>query len=185
MAFRNSLPKTATITTFPLLAPDITNPNCTNCCLPITTNIKIVDFVLPRPSDLLRHRQAAHKVDNVEYLVKYAVAIERMKSLPADDQRNFMQQSNVHRAYCDGAYYQVGFPGLQFQVHKSWLFFPFHRWYLYFYEKISGKLINDPTFALPFWNYDDPDGMQLPTMYAKSNSNALIWASQTQNMRVG
>ncbi|MFS7947023.1 putative catechol oxidase [Helianthus anomalus] len=43
-----------------------------------------------------------------------------------------------------------GFPDIEIQIHNSWLFFPFHRWYLYFYERILGKLINDPTFALPF-----------------------------------
>ncbi|GMY32824.1 polyphenol oxidase, chloroplastic-like isoform X2 [Fagus crenata] len=72
---------------------------------------------------------------------------------------------NVHCAYCDGAYDQIGFSDLEIQVHNSWLFYPFHRYYLYFYEKILGKLINDPNFALPFWNWDSPSGMQMPAIY--------------------
>lgn len=60
--------------------------------------------------------------------------------------------------------WQVGFP-VEIQIHNSWLFFPWHRWYLYFHERILGKLIGDDTFALPFWNWDSPQGMPMPTMY--------------------
>ena len=56
------------------------------------------------------------------------------------------------------------------QVHNSWLFFPFHRYYLYFYERILGKLLGDPTFAMPYWNYDAPRGMPIPSMYANPKS---------------
>ncbi|PIN01136.1 Catechol oxidase [Handroanthus impetiginosus] len=94
-----------------------------------------------------------------------------MRALPDDDPRSFAQQANVHCAYCDGAYDQVGFPNLELQVHSSWLFFPFHRYYLYFFERILGKLIDDPTFAMPFWNWDSPGGgMRIPQMYTNPNS---------------
>ncbi|PIN14146.1 Catechol oxidase [Handroanthus impetiginosus] len=106
-------------------------------------------------STLMRIRPSAHKV-SLEYIYKYNLAIDRMKRLPADDPRNFMQQANIHCTYCNGAYDQPGQGSLDLQVHNSWLFFPFHRSYLYFYERILGKLIGDPTFALPFWNWDNP-----------------------------
>ncbi|KAJ0081628.1 hypothetical protein Patl1_10812 [Pistacia atlantica] len=35
---------------------------------------------------------------------------------------------------------------------------------------ILGKLIDDPTFALPFWNWDSSPGMKMPAMYANSSS---------------
>ncbi|XP_004485748.1 polyphenol oxidase A1, chloroplastic-like [Cicer arietinum] len=144
-------------------------PNNINCCPPNSTNI--IDFKIPSTNQPLRIRQAAHLVDN-KYLRKYNKAVELMKSLPSDDPRSFIQQANIHCAYCDGAYSQVGFPSdLDLQVHNSWLFFPFHRWYLYFYERILGSLINDPTFALPFWNYDAPNGMQFPTIYTDTKSS--------------
>ncbi|KAJ4703427.1 Polyphenol oxidase [Melia azedarach] len=139
-----------------------------NCCPPKST--KIVDFKLPQSNSRLRIRSAAHLADDA-YIAKYSKAVELMKALPADDPRSFMQQANVHCAYCDGAYDQIGFPNLELQVHNSWLFYPFHRYYLYFYEKILGKLIDDPTFALPFWNWDSPPGMQMPTMFANPNSS--------------
>jgi polyphenol oxidase len=142
-------------------------PNNINCCPPNST--KIIDFKIPSSNQPLRVRQAAHLV-NEEYLAKYKKALKLMKALPSNDPRSFTQQANIHCAYCDGAYSQVGFPNLDIQVHNSWLFFPFHRWYLYFYERILGSLINDPTFALPFWNYDAPDGMQFPSIYTDSTS---------------
>ncbi|GAU47739.1 hypothetical protein TSUD_386980 [Trifolium subterraneum] len=150
--------------------PDVplgATPNNINCCPPNST--KIIDFKIPSSNQPLRVRQAAHLV-NEEYLAKYKKALELMKALPSDDPRSFTQQANTHCAYCNGAYSQVGFPNLDIQVHNSWLFYPYHRWYLYFYERILGSLINDPTFALPFWNYDAPDGMQYPLIYTDSTS---------------
>ncbi|XP_017978714.1 PREDICTED: polyphenol oxidase, chloroplastic [Theobroma cacao] len=138
-----------------------------NCCPPPST--KILDFKLRPSNSPPRIRPAAHLVDK-EYLAKFSRALELMKALPEDDPRSFTQQANVHCAYCDGAYHQIGFPDLDLQVHNSWLFFPFHRYYLYFFEKILGKLIDDPTFAIPFWNWDSPAGMQMPAIYANPNS---------------
>ncbi|KAL5730196.1 catechol oxidase [Ranunculus cassubicifolius] len=141
----------------------------TNCCPP--NNLNIIDFKLPSAySTPMRTRIAAHLVDDV-YIEKYSRAIALMKALPDDDPRSFKQQANIHCAYCDGAYDQIGFPNLEIQIHQSWLFFPWHRCYLYFHERILGSLINDPTFALPFWNWDAPGGMRLPSMYANPESS--------------
>ena len=147
---------------------DIKHPEKNECCPPLYTNIK--DFVLPSPKEPLRLRPAAHLV-SPDYIEKYCRATELMKALPDDDPWNFTQQANVHCAYCDGAYPQFGHPEIRYQVHMSWLFFPFHRYYLYFYERILGKLIGDPTFALPFWNWDSPHGMTIPDMYTSQRSS--------------
>jgi len=93
-----------------------------------------------------------------------------MKNLPSDYPRNFAELANAHCAYCEGAYKLVGFHDLDLQVHNSWIFFPFHRWYLYFCKRILGSLINDPTFAIPFWNWDSRQGMQFPSIYANPTS---------------
>ncbi|MFX6532753.1 tyrosinase family protein [Acinetobacter baumannii] len=118
----------------------------------------------------MRVRRAAHLVDDA-YIAKFKKAVELMRALPEDDPRSFKQQANVHCAYCAGAYNQAGFTNLKLQIHRSWLFFPFHRYYIYFFERILGKLINDTTFALPFWNYDSPGGMTIPSMFIDTNSS--------------
>ncbi|XXG81494.1 hypothetical protein AAC387_Pa09g2115 [Persea americana] len=92
-----------------------------------------------------------------------------MKKLDKDDPWHFDQQSKIHCAYCNGAYKQVGFD-VPPQVHFSWLFLPWHRWYLYFFERILGKLINEDSFALPFWNYDREEGMYMPSIYVEDPS---------------
>lgn len=158
----------------PLLPPDLSKCRTpsglpagvvTECCPPYSD--EIIDYKPPRTP--LRVRPAAHLVDS-EYIAKYNEATKRMRELPDSDPRNFMQQANVHCAYCNGAYDQVNYPEIVLQVHNGWHFFPFHRWYLYFYEKILGKLIDDPTFALPFWNWDHPNGMQMPAFFTNKSS---------------
>ncbi|PQQ02252.1 polyphenol oxidase chloroplastic [Prunus yedoensis var. nudiflora] len=105
------------------------------------------------------------------YLAKYKKAVALMRALPDDDPRSMAQQAMVHCSYCDGGYPQAGFSDLEIQVHFCWLFYPFHRWYLYFYEKIMGELIGDPTFALPFWNWDAPAGMYIPKIFTDPTSS--------------
>ncbi|KAK9714727.1 hypothetical protein RND81_06G115100 [Saponaria officinalis] len=141
--------------------------NGLNCCPPKATNI--VDFVAPPIPTTLRVRPAAHLVDD-QYKEKFNKAISLMKALPSSDPRSFIQQANVHCAYCNGGHNQSGFSNLDLQVHGSWIFLPFHRLYLYFFERILGKLIDDPTFALPYWNWDSPAGMQMPAMYTDLSS---------------
>ncbi|MQM15938.1 hypothetical protein Taro_048890 [Colocasia esculenta] len=141
------------------LPPDATP---TNCCPPFSS--QVVDFTLPDSSAPLRTRPAAHLAD-ADYVAKFAKALQLMKDLPEDDPRSFSQQAKVHCAYCDGSYTQLGFPETELQVHNSWLFLPFHRCYLYFFERIMGKLIGDDSFAMPFWNWDTPAGMTMPAMY--------------------
>ncbi|GKF13082.1 polyphenol oxidase I, chloroplastic-like protein, partial [Tanacetum coccineum] len=78
-------------------------------------------------------------------------------ALPDDDPRSFNNQAKLHCAYSNGIYplNENGEPERKLKIHNSWLFFPFHRWYLYFFERILGELINDSTFALPYWNWDN------------------------------
>ncbi|WJX92155.1 catechol oxidase [Trifolium repens] len=147
--------------------PENLKPLNISCCPPISSNI--IDYKLPT-FETLRVRPAAHLV-NYDYFAKYDKALKLMRDLPQDDPRSFYQQANIHCAYCVGGYTQLGYPDTQLQVHNSWLFFPFHRWYLYFYERILGSLINDPTFAIPFWNWDAPAGMQIPSIFTNPNSS--------------
>ncbi|XP_074365416.1 polyphenol oxidase, chloroplastic-like [Apium graveolens] len=146
--------------------PTCTNIKDANCCPPPNPNIS--DFIFPT-NQPLRVRPAAQLADK-KYIEKYNKAMQIMRSLPKDHPHSFAQQAAIHCAYCDSAYEMVGFPNVKMDVHFSWLFFPFHRWYLYFYEKILGKLIGDPTFAIPYWNWDSPDGMPIPDMFADRSS---------------
>ncbi|XP_058096331.1 polyphenol oxidase, chloroplastic-like [Magnolia sinica] len=141
------------------------------CCPPYTDPSKIVDFKFPPPSMPLRTRKPAHLLD-ADDLAKYKEAYSRMKALDPSDPWSFEQQAKVHCQYCNGAYDQVGF-NVPVQVHFSWIFLPWHRFYLHFHERILGKLIGDETFALPFWNWDSPDGMTMPSIFVNDKTSSL------------
>lgn len=169
----------------PVMPPDLTKchdasssglGNQLKCCPPYTS-VDVVDYTFPETP--LRVRRAAHLVKNDhDYMEKYKEAVKKMKELPDGHPWNFYQQALVHCAYCNDAYDQVGFPGVPLQVHFSWLFLPWHRYYLHFYERILGKLIDDDTFTLPFWNFDNDDGMTLPEILTSDTSSPLYNANR-------
>ncbi|CAL1397916.1 unnamed protein product [Linum trigynum] len=176
----SSLSDPTTALADPIQPPDLskcgpaTVGDDTVACCPPFAGQKIIDFKFPSPGEPMRTRRAAHLVDKA-YIEKYEKAICLMMALPDDDPRSFKQQADVHCAYCNGAYDQVGItPSVDLQIHFSWIFFPFHRYYLYFFERILGSLIDDPTFALPFWNWDSPDGMQIPAIFADPDSKLFV-----------
>ncbi|KAL6853500.1 hypothetical protein ACP4OV_019529 [Aristida adscensionis] len=161
----------------PIATPDISTcgqpdlppaANVLTCCPP-PSSAPPVDFSPPDPSSPLRTRPAAHAA-GADYAAKLGAAFAAMRALPADDPRSFAAQASVHCAYCDGSYSPEGFPGTELQVHNSWLFLPFHRCYLYFFERILGSLVGDPGLGIPFWNWDSPDGMRMPPIYADPSS---------------
>ncbi|KAF7056226.1 hypothetical protein CFC21_063651 [Triticum aestivum] len=139
------------------------------CCPPASSSSEPIHFTLPDPAEPLRVRRPVHAVGE-EYMAKYERAIALMKALPHTDPRSFYQMANIHCAYCTGSYRQTTHPELDMQIHFSWFFFPFHRAYLYFFERIAAKLLGEPDFALPFWSWDVPDGMRMPPEFANSSS---------------
>lgn len=150
----------------PDIPPDAIPP--VNCCPPMSAS-EPVNFTFPDPAEPLRTRRPAHAV-GADYMAKYERAVALMKALPKSDPRSFYQQANIHCAYCTGAYRQVGHPELRADIHFSWLFFPLHRAYLYFFERIAAKLLGDPGFGIPFWSWDVPEGMRIPAAFADRGS---------------
>ena len=67
----------------------------------------------------------------------------------------------MHCWYCSGSVDGISGP----EIHGGWFFLPWHRCYLYYHEQILGELINDPTFALPYWDWDTPGRNRFPSPY--------------------
>ncbi|CAL9108266.1 unnamed protein product [Musa textilis] len=140
-----------------------------HCCPPYDPSETISEYGFPATP--LRVRRPAHLVkDDQEYLDKYKEAVRRMKNLPEDHPWNYYQQANIHCQYCNDAYYQQNTDDVPVQVHFSWIFLPWHRYYLHFYERILGKLIDDDTFTIPFWNWDTKEGMTFPAIFQDASS---------------
>jgi polyphenol oxidase len=76
--------------------------------------------------------------------------LRKLTQQNANDPRGWYHQGEVHCWYCSGALDNL----YGIEIHGGWWFLAWHRAYLYFHEKILGALINDPTFALPYWDWD-------------------------------
>jgi polyphenol oxidase len=159
----------------PFPAPNLQNClTSEECCTPVLYDGEATKFEFQTHLPL-RVRPAAHLVDDA-YVATYQRATERMRALPDTDGRSFQNQYKLHCVYCDNHLY---FAGLAHQypleIHGNWLFFAWHRLYVYFYERILAKLIDDDAFALPFWNWDNqtptpPVANVVPRVYAHQTS---------------
>jgi len=82
-------------------------------------------------------------------IATYKQAVTLMKGLPSSDLRNWSYQAAIH-----------GTAGVGFNKcpHGSEQFFPWHRAYLFYFEKICQKLTGNDKFGLPYWNWNqNPD----------------------------
>ncbi|WVZ94640.1 hypothetical protein U9M48_040508 [Paspalum notatum var. saurae] len=168
-------------------ATDINDQNL-NCdpsgklpCPPLST-APIVDFKTER--SVKRIRQPVHRLSRSSQ-EKYKLAVARMKALPASHPLSFTAQAAIHQAYCDGHYrYDPtttkqdgggGGVGRPFDVHSSCIFAPWHRIYIYFYERALAELVGDDTFALPYWSWDAPEGMVIPPLFRDAAGNNSLY----------
>ena len=58
----------------------------------------------------------------------------------ANSPLGWLGQANIHRDAC---------------AHENWWFLPWHRAYLYYFERILREAANDPSLALPYWNWTE------------------------------
>ncbi|KAG2577243.1 aureusidin synthase-like [Panicum virgatum] len=160
---------------------ECSDPDRGSPCPPAMPTPVVVDFEPERTAT--RVRRAAHLLDR-EYQEKYKEAVGKMRALPPSNPLSFAAQAAVHEAYCDGHYrYDPAEKNRPFDVHFSWIFAPWHRMYIYFYEKALGQLIGDDTFALPYWNWDAPAGMGIPAIFKDSFANPLYDPYRDQTHR--
>lgn len=107
-----------------------------------------------------------------EMLAQYANAVKQMRDLPPNDPRSWAFQWNVHAvpnvtgkaSAIQDAFGDEGSPArlLATEIwsscephfsNRSDLFLPWHRYYLVAFEQIIREILNDPSFALPYWDY--------------------------------
>lgn len=86
----------------------------------------------------------------------YAKAIQVMQARPATDPTSWAYQAAIHGAFAAPP------PGADWNQcqHQGWFFLPWHRMYLYFFERIVRAAVKEAggpdDFAIPYWNYDLP-----------------------------
>ncbi|HEX8027574.1 MAG TPA: tyrosinase family protein [Vicinamibacterales bacterium] len=113
----------------------------------------------------------------------YARAVATMQARPADDPTSWTFQAAIHGSYSTPP---AGAAWNECQ-HAGWFFLPWHRMYLYFFERIVRAAViengGDPEWALPYWNYDQPTPrntlpkpLRTPTL-PSGDPNALFLAA--------
>jgi tyrosinase len=75
---------------------------------------------------------------NDPIIQSYAAAVQAMQGLPTSDPRNWTRQAQIHNSFCR---------------HQNWLILPWHRAYLFYFERICRELSGNSDFALPYWNW--------------------------------
>jgi tyrosinase len=91
----------------------------------------------------------------------YARGVELMRSLPTEDPGSWLWAANTHGAPVD----TPARPAWRQCAHASLFFLPWHRAYLAWFETSIRSLTGDDDWALPYWDYsdpDDPDAASLP-----------------------
>ena len=94
-------------------------------------------------------------------LASYRKAIEAMKKQPATDPLSWTFQANMHGAPGAAGDHE----GWRWCMHGNWWFLPWHRGYLYYFEKIVRKLSGDDGFRLPYWAWEKEGQNMLPAPF--------------------
>ena len=94
-------------------------------------------------------------------------AYQSMVAYDATDPCSPVFQAWLHRYYCcnhDPAE-KVIIPGVDRDVHHSSAFFPWHRAFLFFYERLIQRESGNLSFRLPVWDWDASKGNVVPLIY--------------------
>jgi Common central domain of tyrosinase/Polyphenol oxidase middle domain len=131
-------------------------------CAPPTPVTVPTPFV-PEISQPVRVRKSVFELNaqEISRLKAAYAALRRLHEEHPEDARGWYYQGLVHCWYCSGALNAIVGP----EIHNGWYFLPWHRAYLHLHERILAALINDPTFSLPYWDWDTPGRNRFPPPY--------------------
>ena len=90
------------------------------------------------------NRWNVHGAHGSTAMADLRAAVSAMLVLPPEDPRNWYRQAMVHVLDCP---------------HGNAWFFPWHRGYLYWFERIARKLTHNQGFALPYWDWTSAPAM--------------------------
>jgi tyrosinase len=113
-------------------------------------------------------------------LDSYRRGVEKMKAWSdqnAADPRGWVFQAAIHGSRTPGQFANQC-------EHASWWFFPWHRAYLHFFERIVRKASGDPDFTLPYWDWNVNGRRALPDAFQDSSS-PLYDRSRNRDINAG
>jgi tyrosinase len=100
------------------------------------------DACLTQIQNQIANRPTRRNIQNLPLsdpvITTFKAAVTAMRGLPSSDPRNYTNQATIHNNLC---------------THSNWLWLPWHRVHLVYFERICRKLTGDDSFALPYWNW--------------------------------
>jgi tyrosinase len=102
-------------------------------------------------------RDITANVAGSDHAAAYGRAVQLMKARSPDDPLSWESQAQIHNDHCP---------------HNNWWFLPWHRAYLFYFEAACQKVLSDPTFRLPYWNWTKD--RSIPAMFWDKNSSLYL-----------
>lgn len=148
--------------------------------------------VLPLPGDAPTYVRKEINSWTAAEVDAYRLGVALMKSRPLEDPTSWAFQASMHgvppSGSCPGEP-PVELPdpapiGWKTCQHRSFFFLPWHRMYLYYFERILRdavrEAVGDPAypFALPYWNYSENPQLPAPFRLPADASNSLYVVSR-------
>lgn len=112
-----------------------------------------------------RHDVATLSAAQIASLKKGLLVMMQRSYDNPNDPTGFTYQANLHSTIHSSGTCPMGDPSnpLWDQCqHASDFFFPWHRMYLYYFERILRAASGDPNLTLPYWNYESSSEQSLP-----------------------
>lgn len=97
-----------------------------------------------------------------EWIVRYENAVATMKARRPADPTSWQFQANMHGSIA-GEH-----PLFNKCEHRNWLFLPWHRLYIYYFEQILSSTGNGVN--LPYWDYTNPMTRSIPIAFLQKTS---------------
>ena len=113
----------------------------TSFALVATTGLSTRKVIAGLASPTIRVRRNINDpIFGPDVAASYRKAVAMMKDKADADPKSFAAQHSIHTNFCP---------------HGNWYFLPWHRAYLAAFEAICADVLDDPSFALPYWNWTE------------------------------
>ena len=149
-------------------------------CAPLASRaINAIPFSLESYSpQALMVRKNVYSLSSTE-IASLKKGISAMKALPVNDPTSWTYQAAIH-----GTTLTNNLPSWNSCQHNTRFFFSWHRMYLYFFERILKAKSGDPSFTLPYWDYQT--NPVIPPAYRdNSTGNPLYDGTRFSSMNSG
>ncbi len=140
------------------------------------TEVQFTTGPVPDGAPRYVRRNIGDMPDNHPILVSYRKGVAEMKrrNRNPDDLLSWDNQAGIHGKWCGG--------GTGLRVHGSQNFLPWHRAYLYYFEKAIRHFSGDPEFALPYWNWISHNRTVPAHFLTNSPDNPLFYSRRNSGL---